>query len=324
MPALDLPTFVPHPFLSGGHSQTLAGVYLPGCSFPYQAKQHQLQLADGDILVLHDDTPQNWKADDRTVLLLHGLAGCHQSPYMIRIAGKLNALGVRVFRMDHRDCGAGIGLARKPYNAGRSDDALAAVREIIRLCPGSPLAVVGFSLSANILLKLLGEDPTILPPELDRAIAVNPPVDLATSVKALDRPLARMYDRHFVKLLCRQVEQRSQRFPDEPFLFSRKPRRLIEFDDWFTAPMSGYGNAANYYARCSAAQFVPDIKVETLILTAADDPLVPVHQFENLALPESVHMHIAPAGGHLGYLSRNGSDPDRRWMDWRVVEWVTG
>ncbi len=323
MPTYTIPEFEPHPLLRGGHSQTLAGNYLPGGGFPYRAVQRRLTLADGDIVVLHDDQPEYWQPGGRVALLLHGLAGCHQSPYMIRIAGKLNQVGVRVFRMDHRDCGAGVGLARKPYNAGRSEDALAALREISELCPGSPMAIAGFSLSANIVLKMLGEDPSALPSQLDRAMAVNPPVDLARSVRALNGPLTRFYDRHFVALLYRQVTERSQRLPAERFQFPRKPRRLLEFDDWFTAPMSGYQNAANYYARCSAAQFVPAIEVETLILTAKNDPLVPVEQFEELKLPGAVQLHVAPSGGHLGYLSRNGHDGDRRWMDWRVVEWVT-
>ena len=323
MPDLKIPEFIPHPVLRGGHAQTLAGTYLPGSKFAYRATRHRLDLPDGDAIILHDDRPESWSDGDRAVLMMHGLAGCYESPYMIRIAGKLNDAGARVFRMDHRDCGAGAGLAIQPYNAGRSDDALAALREVIRLCPHSPVAIVGFSLSANIVLKLLGEDPAALPPELDRGMAVNPPIDLLHSVKALDLPLGRLYDRHFVGLLCAQVDQRHRRLKGEPYPFPRKPRRLMEFDDWYTAPLSGYGNVNNYYARCSAAQFIPGITVDTLVLSSCDDPLVPADQFDKVLLPSSVQLHIARSGGHMGYLSRNGHDPDRRWLDWRVVDWVT-
>ncbi|WP_339910089.1 YheT family hydrolase [Symmachiella dynata] len=322
MPTLIIPEFIPHPVLKGGHAQTLAGTYLPGSKFVYSAIQHRLDLPDGDALILHDDQPETWNNGDRVVLMMHGLAGCYESPYMIRIAGKLNTAGARVFRMDHRDCGAGAGLAVQPYNAGRSDDALAALKEVIRLCPNSPVAIVGFSLSANIVLKLLGEDPSILPPELDRGMAVNPPIDLLHSVKALDLPLGRLYDRHFMGLLIAQVMQRNLRLDGKHFEFPRKPRRLMEFDDWYTAPLSGYGNATNYYARCSASQFIPNIGLKTLVITSGDDPLVPADQFENVKLPPSVQLHIARSGGHMGYMSKNGNDPDRRWLDWRVVDWV--
>lgn len=51
--APPIPPFRPHPLLVGGHSQTLAGAYLPGHNYPYVARQHRVALADGDQLVLH-------------------------------------------------------------------------------------------------------------------------------------------------------------------------------------------------------------------------------------------------------------------------------
>ena len=98
-----------------------------------------------------------WQPADRSALLIHGLGGCHDSGYMQRIAHKLNARGVRVFRMDLRGCGAGMGLARLPYHSGRSEDARAALAAIARICRNSPTTLVGFSLGANMSLKLLGE-----------------------------------------------------------------------------------------------------------------------------------------------------------------------
>ncbi len=121
--------------MASGHAQTLAGVYLPAGRYPYRARQHRVALADGDQLVLHDDRPDAWQAGDRAALLIHGLAGCHTSGYMQRIAHKLSARGVRVFRMDLRGCGAGQGLARWPYHSGRTEDAVAALEAIARLRP---------------------------------------------------------------------------------------------------------------------------------------------------------------------------------------------
>ena len=89
--------------------------------------------------------------------MIHGLAGCHQSPYMRRIAAKLNAGGIRTFRMDLRGCGAGALLARLPYHSGQSADAAAALETIAGICPGSPATLIGFSLGGNIALKLVGE-----------------------------------------------------------------------------------------------------------------------------------------------------------------------
>lgn len=325
MKPIEIPEFRPHPLLRGPHVQTLAGFYLPAKRIPYRAVPYVVTLPDGDQLVLHEDCPPDWQRTDGMALLMHGLAGCHRSGYMIRIADKLCAAGVRVFRMDLRGCGAGAKCARLPYHAGRSDDALAAVHYILGTAPDSALALVGFSLSGNVLLKLLGEAPGNLPLQITCAAAVNPPIDLAACVARLERPGNRFYDRHFVKLLNRHVRLRRRWSPDSPdFPTGQRPRRLFDFDDWFTAPVCGYGTAAIYYAQCSAEQFVPAIRIPTLILTSRDDPLVPAEPFESLALPPCVRLHLTEHGGHLGYVGRRNGDPDGRWMDWRIVDWVTG
>lgn len=317
--------FRAHPLLATGHLQTLAGVFLPSRTTAETARQHRVVFDDGDQSVLHDDCPAEWQAGDRTALLIHGLAGSHASPYMVRIAGKLNRRGVRTFRMDLRGCGAGSGLARFPYHSGRSKDAAAALRKISELCPNSPTTLIGFSLAGNITLKLLGEAPRDLPANLDRAVAVCPPVDLMQCVRSLARGVNRFYDRHFVRQLVQQVAEQRRQIPQIPALDKKRlPRGVWEFDEAFTAPVCGFGTAANYYRLSSSAQFVPEIRLPTLILAAADDPLVPGEMIRNLNVPEAVTLCLTRSGGHLGFIGRSNGDPDRRWMDWRVVEWSTG
>jgi uncharacterized protein len=322
MNEIPFPPFRPHPLFPGGHAQTLAGAFLPGKQYPYQAHRHQVTLDDGDILVLHDDVPKSWSVGDRTALLIHGLAGSHLSSYMVRISARLNAIGYRTFRMDLRTCGAGCGLARRPYHAGRSDDARAAVEFITDQCPGSTCALVGFSLGGNIVLKLLGENPMIVPKVVTRAAAINPSADLSACVNALVGPLRGMYDRHFATLLNRQLV--AARLTPETLAITipYRPRRIIEFDDLYTAQVWGFGTAAHYYERSSSAPHVAKIEVPTLILAARDDPMVPVGTLEKLAFASTVRLHIADHGGHMGYVGLRGSDPDRRWMDWRIVDWL--
>lgn len=319
-----LPTFRPHPLLRGGHVQTLAGYWLRGTSGPADTVKHHVELADGDQIVLHDDQPANWTAGDRAALLLPGLAGCYQSGFLVRIAFRLNERGVRTFRMDHRGTGAGVGLASNPYHAGRSDDVRTALQAIGELCPASPLAVAGFSLSGNMVLKMLGELPDDVPAQLDRAAVFNPPIDLARCTTRVEQVPSSLYGRHFTKLLCDQLSRQPRLLADSPLARpSSSPRSLREFDEIFTAPKSGFASADDYYRRSSAAQFVPAIRVSTLIVTSRDDPLVPYQPFEALDCPSAVSLHIAESGGHLGYIGRSGIDADRRWMDWRVVDWIT-
>ncbi len=225
--------------------------------------------------------------------------------------------------MDHRGCGAGLGLASRPYHAGRSDDARAALAFIAALCPGSPVTVVGFSLSGNIVLKLLGESPEGVPPNVEKGAAVSPALDLSACVHSLVGPCQRIYDRFFVSLLCRQVRANRRLRPEvPPFGARRRLKTIFDFDDAYTGPVCGFGTAENYYATNSAKRYVAQIRVPTLILAAGDDPLVPIESFDGLQAPANVLVHVTEHGGHLGYVARKGIDRDRRWMDWRIVDWI--
>ena len=104
------------------------------------------------------------------------------------------------------------------------------------------------------------------------------------------------------------------------------PRSLMEFDNWYTAPMSGFSTAKEYYDRCSAEQFLPGIRLPTTVISSRDDPMVPVQMFTaNLDLwSPQVRLAIAAGGGHVGYIARRGHDPDEFWLDWRIVELMTG
>jgi len=331
-----LSDFRPAWWVPGGHAQTLSAAFWKGQQSAERGQARSIPLPDGDSLVAMDDCPSKWKPGDPAILMMHGLGGCARNFFLVRVALKLTQRGVRVFRLNLRGCGAGAGLARLPYNAGRSGDLKAAVHAVIDWCreskpetdppsPPTPLTLFGMSLSGNVLLKYLGEEGDQIPASVKRAIAVNPPIDLARSITTLERTLNKGYDRHFVRVLTEQIEVQIQLRPDFAALPQPLPSTLYEFDDRFTAPHSGYPDAAAYYKDASALPHVPRIHTPTLILTAADDPLVPVAMFEEQqpCWPEHVQLVVTRGGGHLGYVGSGHDDPDSRWLDWRVVEFAT-
>ena len=320
-------SFRPSWLFRNGHVQTLAGTYVFG-RWPSRtmlpkiiSRWGEVPVGDGDRLVYLDECPGEWRSGDRVVLLLHGLSGSHDSPYMRRVAGMLHRRNARTIRLDWRGSGAGIELARYPYHSGRSGDLLATINEIKNRIPNSPINVVGFSMGGNILLKLLGESGDSS--GITRAVSVCPPVDLAYTVQQLQFGLARYYDHYFAKACIRDVRRRQQMRPDAIVpdgWFSRPPRTMREFDESFTAPVCGFASADDYYLQSSARQFLPKIVVPTLIIAAQDDPVVPFGPLESAELSSAIQISAPRHGGHMGFVTSGGPG----WLDRQIVDWASG
>lgn len=320
---VQIPPFQPHPLVRGGHAQTVLGCLFPGTkAYRYSAVQHRVTLDDGDAVVLHDDCPAAWRPGDNVALLVHGLGGSYLSGYMIRGAAKLANRGVRVFRMDLRGWGAGFGLNRRPLHAGRSEDSRQALEFVADMCPESPVNVVGFSMGANMVLKMAGEFAASFPRQLSSVMGVSPPICLQSCMTAMRRSFwNRFYDRNFIRWLQKHHLLRKPLYPDEK-LPERFPPGLLEYDAQVTAPQCGFADAAEYYQKASAGPLLPKIEVPTLVVAAEDDPIIPVANFQQATLASNTQLEVTTSGGHLGFVGTNGKDPDHRWIDWRVVDWV--
>src|SRR5207302_8483281 len=104
--------FRPFPLLGNPHVQTVLGNLLSAGRLTYPSITSAVPLDDGDRVAIHDTPPPAWQEGDPIAVLVHGLGGCHQSPYILRVGQRLADRGVRVVRMDLRGSGAGIALAR--------------------------------------------------------------------------------------------------------------------------------------------------------------------------------------------------------------------
>jgi predicted alpha/beta-fold hydrolase len=315
-------TFRPWLWLRNPHLQTILGVYWKGKAFPHATTRRRVRLVDGDQLVLHDTVPPAWQPTDPVALLVHGLSGNHRSGAIVRTARLLLARGARVVRLDLRGTGAGFPLARRCYNAGCSADVRAALEAVHRLAPQAPLWLAGVSLGGNVALKLAGEAAGRPVPNLAKVVAVAPPVDLEACMVLLTHPRNRIYDRHFVGELVTEARRRARLFPDPPLPPFPRRMTLRLFDELYTAPRAGFRDAADYYQRSSSAQFVPHIRVPTLILAARDDPFVAAGPIERLDRPASVEVRLTEHGGHVGYLGSDGAG-GFCWGERAVARWLT-
>ncbi len=322
------PPFVPHRWLRSGHLQTVWQLRTPKIVLP-STIVHQVELADGDAIAIHEDAPAAGQETGLAVLLIHGLCGCHASPYMLRFSDELLKIGVRTFRMDMRGCGAAFGLSRHVTHAGRSDDVLASLGAIAGLVPTSHLGVVGVSLGGNQLLRAVGRVSGSLderPRWWDRlrfAAAISPPIDLRRCSERMQRLRLRPYNRHFIDHLLKRVPPAIQERPEfQSAIRQRRPKTLWQFDDSITAPLSGFGSAMQYYDEASSNRVLGVNAVPTLIIAAADDPIVPIECFRDIAseLPSTTTLLMPRQGGHVGFVNRHGGS----WMDQVLLAWARG
>jgi len=237
------------------------------------------------------------------------------------MAAALNAAGWDVLVWDFRGCSQETNRLPRLYHSGETGD-LGAVIDFAAT-RYSRIALVGFSLGGNLILKYLGESNPH--PVLVSAAAISAPLDLAATARALDRHWSkRIYRNSFIKSLIAKVEAKAARFPDKFDVNGiRMIRTFEEFDDRYTAPIHGFRDAEDYWEKTSARQFLTRITVPTLILNACDDPLLtpgsyPVTEAED---NPRLFLEMPKSGGHLGFVDLvRGLAP---WSERRVVEFLT-
>lgn len=298
----------------GGHAQTLWGHLLPSPPLARPSERVEIAVSDGDRLVARYFAPP--RPSGAIVSLFHGLSGDIDADYMHRTTALALARGHAVLCVNHRGCGEGAHLARRPYHSGRAEDLAAAIAWGRARHPDYRHGAIGFSLSANALLLLLGRRPDS--PQPDFAIAVNAPIMLARSSEALTRGLNRIYDVRFVTQLRRHLAGRARAGLETPYAIPRLAT-VRDFDQLYTAKAGGFADRADYYARSSAKPGLADIRVPTVLLHADDDPFVPVGDYRDAALSPSCHLHIERTGGHMGYLTDRPTPlGTKRWLDYAL------
>lgn len=281
-----------------------------------------LPLRDGDVTFLHENQPPNWQPGGFSVLLIHGLSGCHRSGYMVRMANRFIREGFRCFRMDMRSCGYAADHSRHVTHAGRSDDVIDALQWIAQRTERGPIAAIGISMGGNQLLRGIGRLDHQERRDLDRVCrvaAIAPPIDLLSCSRNMERPLLRPYNRYFIRQLLRKVPSTIasgdafRRLKLDP-----QPRTIREFDERVTAPLGGFASAAQYYADAAALPHLRRLDIPTLIIAAEDDPIVPAEIIRAAETSPRLARLITRHGGHAAFVGPRGTN----WLDDYLVEWI--
>lgn len=315
---LDIKDFVPTPFATKGIQQTLLSYGLPYNALLDNKNLEKIPLADGDNIVVALNFPKTPQPIKRIVLLVHGLSGSYVSKYMIRMTKRLTRKGYLIARMNLRGTGPGMNHATKLYNGGMSTDISAVLVWLKLKYPNLPVTCAGFSLGANITLKLAGEN--IAKGNLDSVLAVSPPMDLYACVQLLAKPPNKFLDKHFANELVNEVTKMHNRL-NKPIPCFPENLSVYDFDELYTAPENQFKNAREYYEQSSAINFLDNISLPTFILYAKNDPIIFSRKFKLIPNKPNFDVLITNNGGHMGWISKINPQ-GVRWMDYTLERWI--
>jgi predicted alpha/beta-fold hydrolase len=226
-----------------------------------------------------------------------------------------------------RGCGTEMNRQRRLYHSGETSDLKLVVQRLVHDHPEQPLVLAGFSLGGNVLLKWLGEQGGDLPSQIRAAAAVSVPFDLERGTRQIEHGFSRIYAWHFLRTLKVKARTKLKRFPS---LFDantlERARTLYDFDDAVTAPVHGFRDAHDYYGRSSSLQYLSAIRLQTLLLSAMDDPFLSSETVDSVAMMARnsafIEAEIWPTGGHVGFVNGHSPFYPHYYAEERIVEFL--
>lgn len=315
--------FLPHPLLKDAHAQTIVPALLR--RVPRLAlRVERLETPDGDFVDL--GWAGEWNVGGPIVVLVHGLGGGFESKYLLGTGARLAAGGWRVCALLLRGASPEPNRLDRAYNQGDTADLRLLWRVLREREPTTFLATIGWSLGGNVTLKALGEEGDDAP--VDAACAVSVPFRLRECVEHLRIGFARQYQKRLLDSLKEMVLRKHRFRPiaapaDVPKALAA--RDFFEFDDAFTAPLNGYRDAEDYYARAACGQYLPQVRRPTLILHALDDPfMVPSVIPESSQLASDVTLELSFRGGHVGFISAGPMGRPVCWSEDHLCRHLAG
>lgn len=323
--SFEIRSFPRRRFLSNKHSQTIFSSFFPPKNHlktEYQFQDIYLDIKDGsgDLLCLHHNVPLSTykKApipfNGYYLILIHGMEGSADSHYIVTLGEAALRAGFGIIRMNQRGCGQGEGLSSGIYNAGNSLDIDRVVNYVYdNICKN--IIICGFSLSANSILKYLGEKKRNT---IKCFSSVSPPLDLKNACDHIDSLKGKFYRDFFLYSFKDKLKRNIIKVPFERKQLALSAESLFDFDDFLTGPMFGYRGALDYYRNCSALQYIYGIETEGIIIHSEDDPLIPSDAFKSVRWGKlkNITPILTEGGGHVGFLTRKSLDiPDGRWLN---------
>lgn len=318
------------PWLASPNAQTLAGRLLRPRG-GVELLRERIETPDGDFVDIdYAQVPAPRSAP--IVLVLHGLEGSSRRGYMLNTYRALAARGLRSIGLNFRSCSGEPNRLPRLYHSGDTTDLGQVLDYLATRFPDTPMAAIGYSLGGNVLLKYLGESGAAAAAQLKAAVAVSVPFDLSAGARKLERGMGRVYTWFFLRSLRRKVTDKLATRPDVLAAANgvydaerlRKARTFRQFDDTFTAPLSGFANAGDYYRRSSSAAFLAGIRLPTLLLHSRDDPFLPADAVPLAAAADNPYItaEFTERGGHVGFIGGGSPWAPFFWAETEAARFV--
>jgi len=301
MPIL-IPTYKPRFYFKSGFVSTVYSGLVRRIDL--NQERERLTLSDGDFIDL--DWSFSEEKSEACIILLHGLEGHAQRPYLTGAAKLFNTNGIDAVAVNFRGCSGESNLKYSSYHSGATNDLEDIIQHLISNKNYSKIYLKGISLGANIILKYLGER-DMVPSVVKSAVAISAPCDLNGACVELHKLKNKPYANRFLTHLKASLRVKIERFPEEMSLETfNSIKTLRDFDNVYTSKAHGFKNATDYYEKCSSLQFLPNIKTPTLVINALNDSFLspecyPVKEAKHNPF---LHLEMPEHGGHVGFIDR--------------------
>ncbi|MFP5396706.1 MAG: YheT family hydrolase [Gammaproteobacteria bacterium] len=290
-------------WLPGGHLQTIWPALFARRhrGTPPAYRRERWTAPDGDFVDV--DFQDATDPGAPLLVLFHGLEGSSRSAYALAFADWARAAGWHYAVPHFRGCSGEINLSPRAYHSGDFEEVGWIVARL-RECHGRALYAVGVSLGGNALLRWAEEAGDSAAATVRAVAAVSSPVDLTAGGHAIGRGFNRLsYTPHFLRTMKPKA---LAKWAQHPGLFDRErmlaARTLYAFDDAFTAPVHGFRDADDYWARASAKPHLRRIRIPALVLNARNDPFVPAASLPRAhEVGPRVTLWQPAHGGHVGF-----------------------
>ncbi len=302
-----------------GHFQTIVPTLFRRVSGVSWQRQ-RITTADGDFIDLDWITSNQ----SRVVLLCHGLEGSSDTHYMRGMARACATAGWDVAAYNFRGCSGEHNLLARAYHSGATDDLAEVIDQVLAHRAYQQIALVGFSLGGNLVLKYLGEPNNNRPAQLCGGVAISPPCDLSGCCDRLDERQNWLYQQRFLRTLQRKMVDKGD-LVKQALGVSQLPhcKSVREFDHRFTAPLHGFDGAEDYYLQSSSMQYLAAINLPTLLISARDDPFLSSSCFPNAGeVSDQLQLQYSQHGGHVSFMQSHPTG--HYWAEQRCIEFLAG